>query len=53
MDDADRVDAWAWVLAVAVILGIYLAGGFGAVFVAFLASIVGPVLVFLLARRLL
>jgi hypothetical protein len=37
----------------AVVLAIYLAGGFGAVFVAFLASIVGPVLVFLLARRLL
>jgi hypothetical protein len=53
VDDADRVEAWAWVLAVAVILGIYLAGGFGGVFVAFLASVVGRTLVFLLAGRLL
>lgn len=53
MSDTDRVDAWAWLLAMAVVLAIYLAGGSGAVFVAFLASIVGRVLVFLLAGRLL
>jgi hypothetical protein len=47
VDDADRVDAWAWVLAVAVILGVYLAGSFGTVIVAFIASVVARVLVYL------
>ena len=53
MGDSDRVDAWAWVLAAAVMLGIYLAGGFGAMFVAFIASTGLRILTAVLAGRLL